>query len=131
MIIATGPENFVYKGQIISEWNFGVFKSPKKPTKDLTDFCPMNLGQKSATNLTPKFHSEIIWPLVKGYKYKILAMDIQYHPGAYLASPNCILITRKIIFNIHVWTYSLSIYTLQSAQKTKISNYPKLSATLL
>ena len=21
------------KGQLISEWNFGVFKSPKKPTK--------------------------------------------------------------------------------------------------
>ncbi len=28
------------KGQLISEWNFGVFKSPKKPTKFLTDFCP-------------------------------------------------------------------------------------------
>ena len=28
------------KGQLISEWNFGVFKSPKKSTKFLTDFCP-------------------------------------------------------------------------------------------
>ena len=28
------------KGQIISELNFGVFKSPKKPTKFLIDFCP-------------------------------------------------------------------------------------------
>ena len=23
----------IFKGQLISEWNFGVFKSPKKPTK--------------------------------------------------------------------------------------------------
>ena len=30
----------ITKGQLISEWNFGVFKSPKKPTKFLTDFCP-------------------------------------------------------------------------------------------
>jgi hypothetical protein len=36
------------KGQLISEWNFGVFKSPKKPTKFLTDFCPSFTGQKSA-----------------------------------------------------------------------------------
>ena len=35
------------KGQLISEWNFGVFKSPKKPTKFLTDFCPSFIGQKS------------------------------------------------------------------------------------
>ena len=35
------------KGQLISEWNFGVFKSPKKPTKFLTDFCPSFMGQKS------------------------------------------------------------------------------------
>ena len=28
------------KGQLISEWNFGVFKSPKKSTKFLTDFFP-------------------------------------------------------------------------------------------
>ena len=28
------------KGHLISEWNFGVFKSPQKPTKFLTDFCP-------------------------------------------------------------------------------------------
>ena len=47
------------------------FKSPKKPTKFLTDFCPMKLGQKSVKNLvgflgdlkTPKIHSEINWPL--------------------------------------------------------------------
>ena len=28
------------KGQLISEWNFGVFKSSKKWTFFLTDFCP-------------------------------------------------------------------------------------------
>ena len=33
--------------QLISEWNFGVFKSPKKPTKFLTDFCPSFIEQKS------------------------------------------------------------------------------------
>ena len=36
-----------HKGQLISEWIFGVFKSPKKPTKFYQDFCPMKLGQKS------------------------------------------------------------------------------------
>ena len=59
------------KGQLISEWNFGIFKSPKKPTKFLTDFCPSFIWQKSVWNLvgflgdlkTPKFHSEINWPL--------------------------------------------------------------------
>ena len=28
------------KGQLISELNFGVFKSPKETTKFWTDFCP-------------------------------------------------------------------------------------------
>ena len=28
------------KGQLISKWNFGVFKSSKKWTYVLTDFCP-------------------------------------------------------------------------------------------
>ena len=32
------------KGQLISERNFGVFKSPKNPTKFLTDFCPSFKG---------------------------------------------------------------------------------------
>ena len=35
-----------FKGQLISKWNCGVFKSPKKPTKFLTDFCPSFIGQK-------------------------------------------------------------------------------------
>ena len=60
------------KGQLISEWSFGVFKSPKKPTKSLSDFCPMKLGHKSVIKLVDflgdlkaqKFHSEIKWPLV-------------------------------------------------------------------
>ena len=43
------------KGQLISEWNFGVFKSPKKPNKFLTDFCPMKLGQKSVKYLVAFF----------------------------------------------------------------------------
>ena len=34
------------KGQLISEWIFGVFKSSKKPTTFLTDFCPMKLVKK-------------------------------------------------------------------------------------
>ena len=45
------PVNVQPKGQLISEWNFGVFKSPKKPTKFLTDFCPSFIGQKSVQNL--------------------------------------------------------------------------------
>ena len=36
-----------FKGQSISKWNFGVIKSPKKPTKFLTDFLPSFIGQKS------------------------------------------------------------------------------------
>ena len=35
------------KDLLILEWNFGVFKSPKKPTKFLTDFCSNFIGQKS------------------------------------------------------------------------------------
>ena len=35
------------KGYLISEWNFGVFKSPKKPTKFITDLSPSFIGQKS------------------------------------------------------------------------------------
>ena len=34
------------KGQLISEWIFGVFKSSKKPTKFLTDFCPSSYSPK-------------------------------------------------------------------------------------
>ena len=30
----------IYKGRLILERNFGVFKSPKKQTKFLKDFCP-------------------------------------------------------------------------------------------
>ena len=59
------------KGQLISEWHFGFFKSPKKPTNFYQDFCPNVIGQKSWLNLvgflgdlkTPKIHSEINWPL--------------------------------------------------------------------
>ena len=64
------------KGQLISEWNFGFFKSPKKPTKYLPDYCLMKLGQKSVKNLvaflgdlkTPKIHSEIKWTLTYWWK---------------------------------------------------------------
>ena len=59
------------KGQLISEWNFGVFKSPQKPTKYLPDFCPSFIGQKSGKYLVgflgdlkaPKIRFEINWPL--------------------------------------------------------------------
>ena len=52
------------KGQLISEWIFSIFKSPKKPTKFLTDFCPGFIGQKSVWDLkTPNFHSESNWHL--------------------------------------------------------------------
>ena len=55
------------KGQLISEKDSGVFKSPKKPTNSSTDFCPMKLGRKYVKNLigflgdlkTPNIHSEI------------------------------------------------------------------------
>ena len=36
----------VSKGQLISEWNFGVFKSSKKTTKFLTGFCPSFIVKK-------------------------------------------------------------------------------------
>ena len=51
------------KGQLISEWNFGVFKSPKKPSKFLTDFCPSFIGQKSLKNLrlTDLYSSQILY----------------------------------------------------------------------
>ena len=38
----------LHKGQLISEWNFGAFKSPKKPTKFLADFCPSLVEMKSS-----------------------------------------------------------------------------------
>ena len=60
------------KVQLISEWIFGVFKSPKKPTNFL-QISALNsfIGQKSVKKLvcfwgdlkTPKIHSEINWPL--------------------------------------------------------------------
>ena len=75
------------KGQLISEWFFGVFKSSKKWTFSLTDFSlASKMGQiKKITDIlsssraeicqkkvhfledlkTPKFHSEINWPLDK------------------------------------------------------------------
>ena len=64
------------KGQVILECNFGVFKSPKKPTKFWAGLCPMKLRQKSIKNLvgflgdlkTPKFHSEISRPLISRFK---------------------------------------------------------------
>ena len=38
---------FSTKGQLITERNFGVFKTPEKPT----NFCPMKIGQKSIKKL--------------------------------------------------------------------------------
>ena len=35
------------KSQLISEWNFDIFKAPKKPTKFLIYFCPSFIVQKS------------------------------------------------------------------------------------
>ena len=35
------------KGQLISELIFCVFKSPQKPTKFLTDFCPSFIDNSS------------------------------------------------------------------------------------
>ena len=55
------------KGQLISEWNFGEFKSSKKWTLILKDHRAEIL-QKKVCFLgdlkTPKFSSEINWPLV-------------------------------------------------------------------
>ena len=56
-----------FKGQLISEWTFGAYKSPKEPTKFLTDFSPSFIGHKSVQNLVgflgdlkkTKFHSDI------------------------------------------------------------------------
>ena len=60
----------ISKGQLISEWNFGEFKSSKKWTFFLRDFCPSLIGQKSfkikvcflGDLKTPKFPFEINWP---------------------------------------------------------------------
>ena len=52
------------KGQFISEWNFVVFKSPKKSTK---------------------FHSEINWPLTKGFPLPVLnKATLMIHCHTYL-----------------------------------------------
>ena len=53
------PVNNKIKGQLISEWNFGVFKSPKKPTKFLTDFCPSFI--KFILRLTVDIESSRSW----------------------------------------------------------------------
>ena len=60
------------KGQLTSEGNFAIFKSPKKQTFFKKNFCPMRLGQKSFKKKvhflgdlnSPNFHSKINWPLV-------------------------------------------------------------------
>ena len=61
---------YIIKGQLISEWNFGVFNSPKMPTKFLTYFCPSFILARNLSKLwlfgrfeDTKFHSEINWPL--------------------------------------------------------------------
>ena len=41
----------ISKGQFFSELIFGVFKSPKKPTKFLTDFCPICFSCHSHSDL--------------------------------------------------------------------------------
>ena len=38
-----GVQNVVAKGQLISKWPFGVFKSCKKPTKFFPGFLPQPL----------------------------------------------------------------------------------------
>ena len=61
--------NSCSKGQLISEGNFGIFKSPKEQTKFLTDFflslishrteiC-INFGWLFGRFEDTKFHSEI------------------------------------------------------------------------
>ena len=42
-----GGRRYLTKGQLISERNFGVFKSSTKPTKFLKDFSPSFIGHKS------------------------------------------------------------------------------------
>ena len=60
------------KGHLISEWNFGVFKSPQKVTQILDRFLPyearaeicQNFGWLMGYLKTPKSKSEINWPLL-------------------------------------------------------------------
>ena len=70
----------ISKGQLISEYPFDVLNFQKNQRKNLTSLTnlksgeinKMKLGQKSVKNLvgfkgnlkTPKFYSEINWPLV-------------------------------------------------------------------
>ena len=53
----------VIEGQVISKWNFGIFKSPKKPTKPTRAENFLKFGWFLGDLKTPKFHSEIKWPL--------------------------------------------------------------------
>ena len=76
----------VTKGQLISGRNFGGIKSLKNPTKFLTDFCPIKLGQKSVKNLvcflgdlkTPKIHSKINWPLALTIECKFCLIKVVF-----------------------------------------------------
>ena len=70
------PAKGASKGQLITEWYFGAFKSPKKQTKFQTYFCPMKLGAEICQILvgflgdfkTPKSYSEINWPFKRASK---------------------------------------------------------------
>ena len=71
-----GKQNFISKatnrptkGQLISEWNFGVFKSPKKTNQILDRFLLYEARAEICQKFgwwdlkTPKFHSDFNWPL--------------------------------------------------------------------
>ena len=59
------------KGRLNSEWIFEVIISPKIPTKNVTDFFPERVGQKSekflvgilGETMISSIHSEFNWPL--------------------------------------------------------------------
>jgi hypothetical protein len=56
-------ENQAFKGQIISECLFDVFKFSKKPTKNLTNFCPSTKKWSNQQSKGTFFNTMIIWAI--------------------------------------------------------------------
>ena len=115
-----------FKGQLISEWNFGVFKPPKKPTK-ISDLASWgrNLVGFGGDLKKPKFHSKINWPLDLTFLY--------YFQGGHINSTtDSSLLNMKMLVNgraqCTTLKTSLIIETYCSFNKTLVQKARKLKS---
>ena len=111
----------IFKGQLISEWIFGVFKSPKKPTKFLTNFCPIwpldyasvrilpGIKQTSSSNFSIFFLiSPLLLKLQKVHK-KNICFEIFNFTAAEKKNRTYLFRTSK--FTVFFWDLKIWILT--------------------